>query len=87
MLKKLTTALGLTLIAGSLAFASQAPSTNSNQPATKPAATKPAVTQATPDNPQQQQATTSQSVKKHKKHHKKHPASNVTPKSSTPKQQ
>ena len=82
MIKKLTTALGLTLIAGSLAFASQAPSTNSNQPATKPAAT-----QATADNPQQQQATTSKSVKKHKKHHKKHAASNVTPKSSTTKQQ
>jgi hypothetical protein len=81
MLKKLTTALGLTLIASSLAFASQAPSTNSNQ-----AATKPAATQATPSTSQQQQATTSKSVKKHKRHHKKHAASNVTPKSATPKQ-
>jgi hypothetical protein len=84
MLKKLTTALGLTLIAGSLAFASQTPPTNSNQ-----AATKPAEAQPTPSNSQQQQATTSKSVKKHKKHkrhHKKQAASNVTPKSSTPKQ-
>ena len=80
MLKKLTTALGLTLMASSLAFASQAPSTNPNQ-----AATKPAEAQATPSNSQQQQATTSKSVKKHKRHHKKHAASNVTSKSSTPK--
>jgi hypothetical protein len=81
MLKKLTTALGLTLIAGSLAFASQAPSTNSNQAATKPAATP-----ATPSPSQQQEATTSKTVKKHKRHHKKQAASNVAPKSSTSKQ-
>jgi hypothetical protein len=81
MLNKLTTALGLTLIAGSLAFASQAPSTNSNQVDTRPAAQ-----QAAPANSQQQQATTSKSVKKHKRHHKKHAASNVAPQSSTPKQ-
>jgi hypothetical protein len=81
MLNKLTTALGLTLIAGSLAFASQAPSTNSSQVDTKPAAP-----QAAPATSQQQQATTSKSVKKHKRHHKKHAASNATPKTSTPKQ-
>jgi hypothetical protein len=82
MLKKLTTAMGLTLMAGSLAFASQAPSTNSNQ-----ADTKPATAQAAPANPQQQQATTPKSAKKHKRHHhKKQAASNVTPNSSTPKQ-
>src|SRR5579864_3718752 len=61
MLKKLTTALGLTLVAGSLAFASQTPSTNPDQ-----AATKPPAAQATPGDPQQQPATTSKSVKKHK---------------------
>ena len=80
MLKKLTTALGLTLMASSLAFAAQAPSANPNQ-----AATQPAAAQATPSNSQQQQATPSKSVKKHKRHHKKHAASNVTSKSSTPK--
>jgi hypothetical protein len=81
MLKKLTTALGLTLIAGSLAFASQIPSTNSNQ-----AENTPPAAQATPSNSQPQQATTSKSAKKHKKHHKKQAASNVTPKSATPNQ-
>jgi hypothetical protein len=81
MLKKLTTVLGLTLVAGSLAFASQTPSTNPDQ-----AATKPPAAQATPSDPQQQPATTSKSVKKHKRHHKKHAASNVAPNSSTPKQ-
>jgi hypothetical protein len=82
MFKKLTTAMGLTLIASSLAFASQAPSTNSNQ-----AATKPAAAQATPGKSQEQQATPAKSgKKKHRRHHKKHAASNVTPNSSTPKQ-
>jgi hypothetical protein len=78
MLKKLTTAVGLVLIAGSVAFASQASSTKLNQTATKPVAA-----QATPSSSQQQQATTSASTKKHKKHHKKHGASNVTSKNST----
>jgi hypothetical protein len=82
MLKKLTTAFGLTLIAGSLALASQAPSTNSNQ-----AATGPATAQATPGNSQEQQATPSKSVKKHRRHHHRHKrqaAPNVTPNGSTP---
>ena len=83
MIKKLTTALGLTLMAGSLAFASQAPSTNSNQAPTKPAAAP-----ATPGNSQEQPAAPAKSVKKHRRrhHHKNHAAPNVTPNSSTPKQ-
>jgi hypothetical protein len=83
MIKKLTTALGLTLIAGSLAFASQAPSTNSNQAATKPAAAP-----ATPGNSQEQQAAPAKSVKKRRRHHhhKRHATPNVTPNNSTPKQ-
>jgi hypothetical protein len=70
MIKKLTTALGLTLIAGSLAFASQAPSTNSNQAATKPAAAP---------------AKSAKKRRRHH-HHKRHATPNVTPNSSTPKQ-
>ena len=83
MIKKLTTALGLTLIAGSLAFASQAPSTNSNQAATKPAAAP-----ATPGNSQEQQAAPAKSVKKRRRHHhhKRRATPNVTPNSSTPRQ-
>jgi hypothetical protein len=80
MLKELTTALGLVLFAGALAFASQAPSTKLNQ-----ASTKAAAAQATPSSSQQQQAPTSGSTKKHKKHHKEHAASDVTSKNSTPK--
>lgn len=85
MIKKLTTALALTLIAGSLAFASQTPSTSSNQAATKPAAAP-----ATPGNSQEQQAPAKsvKSVKKHRRHHhhERHATPNVTPNSSTPKQ-
>jgi hypothetical protein len=81
MVKKLTTVLGLALMAGSVAFASQAPSANS-----KPLGRRPAAVQATPSTSQQHQATTSVLPKKHKKHHKKPAASRVTSKSSIPTQ-
>jgi hypothetical protein len=87
MLKKLTTVLGLALMSSSLAFAAQAPATDSNQ-----AAPKPATAQGTPSLSQQHPSTASKSVKKHKRHHKKNTTasnattSNPTTKSSTPKQ-
>jgi hypothetical protein len=80
MLRKLTMALGLALISSSLAFAAQAPATNTQQSAQTPAAAQGATSGS-----HQKQATTTKSTKKHKKHHKKVAPSNTTPKSGPSK--
>jgi hypothetical protein len=79
MRKMLTATLALALMTGSVAFASQAPSTELDQRATTPVAAR-----ATSSSTKRQTSTTS-STKKHKKHHKKHAAPHSGPASSKPK--
>jgi hypothetical protein len=80
MREMLTTTLALALMTGSVAFASQAPSTKLDQHATTPVAAR-VTSSSTP----RQTSTTSGSTKKHKKHHKKHAAPHSGSASSKPK--
>jgi hypothetical protein len=84
MLTKLTTAFGVVLVTGSIAFAAQAtPSTHANE-----AATKPAATQTAPSVQQNKKAANSKShATRHRKHYKSHAtATSSASKSTAPKQ-
>jgi hypothetical protein len=81
MRKSLTTTIGLALMTGSVAFASQAPSTKSDRVSTTRVAA-----QATSSPTPRSSSTTSGSTKKHKKHHKKHAKPKAASPSSTAKQ-
>jgi len=77
MLTKLTTAFGLALLTGSLAFAADGPTATPQQGSTAPAGTQ------APADTQSKQAAPAKGKRKHKRHHKKGTTSNGAPNSSS----
>jgi hypothetical protein len=78
MYKKISAALGLAVMWGSLAFAGQAPT--ATPPATPaPGSGAPQSTATPPQTPSDGTSSAAKTHKKHKKHHKKHATTQTPP--------